>query len=334
MKANKAQIEKALDAGGAGFRLFLLYGPDESSSRALVTRLARAMGPDAEKVELDGPTLKADPARLADEAASYSLFGGKRYIVAFVSGDEAIPAVMAHLSGKGDNPVLVLAGALKATSALLKAMLSDSAVACLASYPPTEGDFALLADAMAREQGLRIDSRLSSRLVALSGHDRAVLAKEIEKLALYLDASPAAPKEATHDALDAIGATNEEPDLSGLTDAVLGGKADMMADQLAVLATDGIDGIGTLRAVNRRVQLLIKLSADMASGKSVDSVTANLFWKEKGTIAAQLRRWTPERLARASDRLLEAERAIKARKSAGSVLADAELLTIARAARR
>ena len=75
MKANKGQIERAFDAPDGSFRLFLLYGPDDASSRALLPRLVRALGPDAEKVELDGPTLKADPARLADEAASFSLFG-------------------------------------------------------------------------------------------------------------------------------------------------------------------------------------------------------------------------------------------------------------------
>jgi DNA polymerase III subunit delta len=339
MKANKAQIEKALDGGGSGFRLFLLYGPDESGSRALVARLARAMGAEAERIDLDGPTLKTDPARMADEAASYSLFGGKRFIVATINGDEALPAALAHLGGGevGDddgNPVVLVAGALKPTSGLLKTLLNDPKVACFASYPPNESDFAQLADAMAREQGLRIDQRLASRLVAVAGHDRAVLAKEIEKLALYLDASPAAPKDGTHDALDAIGAINEEPDLSGLTDAVLSGRADAMADQLAALSLEGIDGIGTLRAVNKRVQLLLKLSGDLAAGKSMDAVTAPLFWKDKAPVSAQLRRWSPEKLARASDRLLEVERAIKASKSVGPLLADAELLTLARVARR
>ena len=36
------------------------------------------MGAEAERVDLSGAELKADPARLADEAASISLFGGAR----------------------------------------------------------------------------------------------------------------------------------------------------------------------------------------------------------------------------------------------------------------
>ena len=85
MKVKEAQIGRALDnpisnGPDGSIRLFLLYGPDESGSRALAARLERAMGPGAERIDLDGATLKEDPARLADEAASFSLFGEKRHI--------------------------------------------------------------------------------------------------------------------------------------------------------------------------------------------------------------------------------------------------------------
>ena len=80
MKVKEPQITKALDNPDGTVRLYLLYGPDDSGSRALAARLERAMGPDAERIDLDGATLKEDPARLADEAASFSLFGDKRHI--------------------------------------------------------------------------------------------------------------------------------------------------------------------------------------------------------------------------------------------------------------
>ncbi len=335
MKANKGQVERAFDGGGGDFRVFLLYGPDESGSQALVQRLSRAMGQGAEKVELDGPTLKADPARLADEAASFSLFGEKRYIVASLSGDEAIPAVEALLdAGSQGNPVVVLCGALKASSALLKLLLASEKACCLASYPPNEADFAQIANALAHEQGLRIDSSVARQLVQLSGSDRAVLAREIEKLALYLDASPATPREATPDALEAIGADNGEPDLSGLIDAVFGGKPDLVAEQLAGLAAEGLDGIGVLRSISKRAQLLLKIKGEMAQGKSLETLVQPIFWKDRGPVSQQVRRWSPDRLATAANRILEAERAIKSSRSAGPILADAELVTIARAARK
>jgi DNA polymerase-3 subunit delta len=84
LKANRGQIERALDAAGqtsaADIRFFLLYGPDEAGSQSLSRRLERAMGPGAERVDLDGPTLRDDPARLTDEAAAFSMFGDKRWV--------------------------------------------------------------------------------------------------------------------------------------------------------------------------------------------------------------------------------------------------------------
>jgi DNA polymerase III subunit delta len=335
MKANRGQVEKAFDAQGAAHRLTLLYGPDEAGSRALLQRLVRAMGPGAERIDLDGPALKADPARLADEAASLSLFGDKRYIVVAVNGDEALAAVESLMDSAGAaNPVVLIAGTLKPSAALLKRLLPDPDILCLANYVPDESSLAQIASGLAREQGMRIDNDTARRLVALSGSDRAVMAREIEKLALYLDSSPATPREATLADLSDIGAALGEPDLSGLTDAVFGGKPDETARHLASLAAEGVDGIGVLRALNKRIHLLLKLRGEMERGKSLETLVKPLFWKEQGPVSSQVRRWSPVRLATAAQRLLEAERMIKSSKSAGPILADAELITIARAARR
>jgi DNA polymerase-3 subunit delta len=120
VKAARGQIERALKSP-AEWRFFLLYGPDDAGSRALAKLVARAVGADAERVELAGSELKTDPARLADEAASNSLFGGPRYIVVEPAGDESVPAVESLLQGPaGGNPVVLVAGALKPTSKLLK----------------------------------------------------------------------------------------------------------------------------------------------------------------------------------------------------------------------
>ena len=91
MKANRPQIDKALRAP-AETRFFLFHGPDESGSRALVKALGAAMGDEAERVDLTGAELRADPARLTDEAASISMFGGARWILVESAGEESVPA--------------------------------------------------------------------------------------------------------------------------------------------------------------------------------------------------------------------------------------------------
>src|SRR3546814_5614074 len=109
-------IERALDAPSADILLFLLHGPDDAGSQALTKRLERAMGPDAERIDLDGAALKIDPARLADEAASISLFGGARWIRVTLAGDEALPAIEGLLqAAQAGNPVIAIGGDRKST---------------------------------------------------------------------------------------------------------------------------------------------------------------------------------------------------------------------------
>lgn len=339
MKANRGQIERALDAATADTRLFLLYGPDESGSRALADRLAAAMGAEAERIDLTGATLKADPARLADEAAAISLFGGRRYIRVLPAGDEALEAVEALLTAPAaGNPVVLVAGALRKDAKLLKRTLTDPAALVFASYPP-EGDEAdRLAATLGQALGLRVRRDIGRRLSEISGGDRAVLSRELEKLALYLDAAPERPADLEHDALDAIAAGSGEGDLSRLVDLLLGGQGGEADAELARLAGEGVEGIAVLRPLLRRLLLLAQLRAEIDAGGAIDQVMASsgraLFWKSKPVVARQLGQWDSRALATAIERVAEAERAIKASGGIGPLAADAEFLAIGRAAAR
>lgn len=339
MKGTDTETPRALDSADARFRFFLLYGPDESSSIALSRRLERAMGADAERIDLDASELKADPSRLADEAASISLFGGKRWIRIQPAGDDIVAAVEGLLEADvAGNPVVAIAGALRPTSALVKLALASKAALAHQSYEPKLKDILQIADALAREAGLRLSRDVSRSLVTACNNDRAVLAQEIEKLALYLDAAPDRPTEATPEHYAAISAENIEGELSKVVDGVLGGHPDRAAAELARLAQSGMAGIPVLRQMFRRTALLAALRTDMASGRSAaDVVEARgkaIFWKDKPAVTDQLGRWSSERLATLADRILQTERALKSSGSAGDILADAELITISRAATR
>ena len=339
MKANRGQIERALDAPSPDVRLFLLHGPDESGSRALADRLARAMGADAERIDLDGPAVARDPALLADEAASMSLFGGARHIRLRINGDEALDAIEALLEAdRAGNPVAAIAGALKGTSKLLKRALAATNVMVFASYVPEGADADRMAMALARDAGLRMSSDVARRIVDATSGDRAILTREIEKLALFVDAAPDRPGEIGHDALDEVGVDSGDGDLSRLVDGVMSGTPDAAVRELERLAIEGIEGMPLARAVLRRIFTLIPLRGEIDGGASVDDVMAAsgkaLFWKEKPVISRQLRRWDSPRLAIAQSRLLEAERQVKSAGSAGPILVAAELIAISRVAAR
>ncbi len=339
MKANRAQVERGLADPPAEIRFFLLHGPDEAGSRALTRRLAAAIGEGAERIDLTGAELKADPARLADEAAAISMFGDRRWIRVEQAGDEIVAAVQALLdTPAAGNPVVIVAGALKPASALLKLALAAPAALAFASYPPDAGQADRLVAELGRGLGLRLDPDVAARIAEASGGNRAVIEQELAKYALYADASTEAPREIGHDLVDAIGAGADEGDLSRLVDSAVGGDGAALEAEIARLRAQGQEGITLIRAVLRRLLLLARLRAQVEAGSSVGAVMASsgksLFWKEKDAVGWQLARWRAALLAKAVSRLIEAERQVMAPGGAGIVAADAELFAIARQAAR
>ena len=338
MKANRAQVERAL-AKPAETRLFLLHGPDEAGSRALARTLGDAMGPDAERIDLSGAELKADPARLADEAASLSMFGGARWILVEQAGDEALPAVEALLEAPAaGNPVAIVAGALKPASKLLKLALAAPAALAFASYVPDAREADRLVLELARGQGLILRSDVARRIAEACGGNRAVIEQELAKFALYAEASPEAPRPVDHDVVDAVGSGVDEGDLSRLVDSVASGDAPALEAEIVRLRAEGQEGITLIRAVLRRMTLLARLRAEVERGNSVAAVMASsgksLFWRDKDAIGPQLGRWRSELIAKAVSRLVEAERQVMSPGGPGIVAADAELFAICRQAAR
>ncbi len=338
MIVKRPEIERALDAKAKGYRLLLLHGPDEAGSRALADRLGKAMGEDAERIDLGGAALKADPARLADEASAISLFGAPRYIRIEPAGDEIIEAVEALLDLPSDpDPVVAIAGTLRKDGKLLKLATNHPAILACINYVPEGAEADRIAVTLCREMGLIPAPDVARRLAASCNGDRAILGQEIEKLALYLGAAPSQPVDLGHEALDALGAASEEGDLGKLVDAVLEGRLDMVDLELRRLAGEGMEGIPLIRAMLRRLALLAELRAEVARGNSPSSVMASMgkaiFWKDKDPVGRQLARWKPAAIETAIQRLVKAELAIKSSGTAGTILLDDELIAIGRAAR-
>jgi len=338
VKANRAQIEKALRAPDET-RFFLLHGPDEAGSAALAKTLAAAMGAEAERIDLGGAELKADPARLADEAAAISMFGSARWILVEPAGDESVPALEALIDAPAaGNPVVLVAGALRPTSKLLKLALAAPTGLAFASYVPDARDAERLTIELGVGHGLLLRGDVARRIAESCGGNRALIAQELAKFALYADASPAAPRPVDHDLVDALGAAADEGDLSRLVEAAGGGDSAALEAELTRLRGDGQEGITLIRAMLRRMALLARLRAEVEQGSSPAAVMASsgrsLFFKEKDSVEKQLRCWRSDLIAKAMTRLVDAERQVKTSGGIGPIAADAELFAICRQAAR
>lgn len=333
MKANANQIRQALTRPRDDIRLLLLHGPDEAGAGALAALLGEAMGSGAERVDLDGATLRTDPARLADEAATMSLFGDKRWIRIAGMGEESVAAVAALLEVEAaGNPVVAIAPSLRATAKLVKMAIDSPRALAFACYQPSAQDLERLAGTLAGEHGLRPAPGVAARLVASAGGDRAVLAQELGKMALFLDAAAGRPRDLDHGALDAIGADLDEAEATAAMDAIVEGRPDRLATELGRLAEAGTSPIPWLRQVARRLMSLAEMRGDMARGESADAVMKRhrIFFREEQATARALARWTPAMLTDALDRVRRAERAVMAPGNPGSVVAEEPLLTLTR----
>lgn len=337
MKATAGQIRPALDH--PRHRLFLLHGPDAGLAAELAARLGRAMGDGAERVDLDGAALRSDPARLADEAASLSLFGDRRWIRVTGAGEESVAAIAALLDTPSvSNPVVAIAPTAKATSKLVKLATDHRDALSFACYPPSAADQERQLAQLARELGLRADPPVLQRLVAASGGEFAIAKQELEKLALYLDADPERPADLTGEALDELAADLGEAEAGRLVEALLAGDPAALGVELVRLREAGTSPIPWLRQLQRRLLALTAMRAEVDRGENVDAVMKRhrVFFREEQSTARALRQWPADQLAYALHQVRSAELAVMAPANAGTVLAEnaVENLAMAQARRR
>src|SRR3546814_543956 len=239
-------------------------------------------------------------------------------------------------AAQAGNPVIAIGGTLKTSSKILKLALDHKEVLAFASYAPEGRDAEQLAATVGREQGLRLTADVGRRIAELTGGDRSLMANEIEKLCLYLDASSEQPADVTHDAIDALAAEAAEEDIGALVNAVLGGDTAKLIRELRVLAQLGASEGSVLWALLRRSHLIASIRAEFDRSGNLDAAMTSagraVFWKDKGVVQQQVRLWSASSIARVIHRLGQAERLSRSSRNAGAVLVEHELLTIARQA--
>ena len=337
MNVSKQAIGRAVDQPSVQVRFYLLHGPDTAQSRSLGQRLVQALA--ASKSIISSGGVKSEPASLADEAGALSLFGGARVIWIEPAGEEILSGVEALLEAPSiESPVVAIAGALTKASALRKLAEASAAAVAFAAYMPEGQDAARMVTEVGRSLGLKINQPVAARIADAAGNDQALVSQELQKLALYLDASPHSPKELDHDAIDAVGTDTAEGDVMRLADLALSGQLDELAGELARLPAGGSEGIPVVRSLQRRLITLAPMRARVERGESPDAVMTSLgkalFWKDKAVVGRMLAQWDAERLAKVAERAGKLERSLMFSPAPQQEALGEELLAIAREARR
>ena len=341
MKATQRDFASVAPRAAAAARIFLFCGPDEAAASDAAERIVALLADPGERIELSGGDLRRDPVRLGDEARSTSLFGDSRHIVVRAQGDETHDAVAILIDSDGDPcPVLILAQAStdKSRTAKLLEGRGDALVAMF--HPPELRQVASAVREMAGAAGVQLGDDLADRIARAAGLDTRLARSEVEKLALYLDASPESPRRADATALDAIGARTEEDGFAPLVNAVLAGETGRIPGELRRMRELGLNPVGLLLQFERRVAQLGTLAAklgprgDVAKLIESESAARRIFWKDKRDIAGQLSRWRGNRLERLIQRLTALHVSLLTNSQTAELLLAQELTEIGRAAGR
>lgn len=336
MKPRRGEIAKYVDRPGDGLRFYLFWGPDEGQSRALATRLIQALG--ADRFIVISGAVKNDPATLVDEAGALSLFGGRRVIWIEPAGDDIAAAVATLLEAVVvESPVVAIASATVRPKELIRLAETSEHALAFASYAPEGEEAERLVIDLGRRVGLTVPPHLASRIAEAAGNDQAIISGELEKLALYVDASTSRPQTIDEAALDAIGANRGDGEILHLADLALAGAFADLADALGNMSGAG-EAIPVVRALQRRLLMLAPIRAKVEDGQRPDAVMASmgkaLFWKDKTKVAAMVARWSADDLIQLADRAAALEHRLLFSAAPEAILLGEELIAIARAARR
>ncbi|MBT8471894.1 MAG: DNA polymerase III subunit delta [Marinicaulis sp.] len=309
------------------FSAVLVYGPDAGLVRERAVRLAGFVVDDLKDpfnaLELTDADIKAEPARIIDEAAALSFTGGERVIRVRTSGEASSKSITAFLTAldagdvKTNGMVIIEAGELSPRSGIRKAFEKAKRAAALPCYADTPQDVRALAQEMGRAEDLQFDRDALDLLATILGDDHALTRSELEKLILYKGPKPLR-KMASSVTVDDIRACL----VPGVGDAIddtaaaaMDGAPKRLADALFKAGAAGASPIAVLRALLRQLTRLKAAREHMDSGDSAAAAMKKLrppvFFAEQRAFENRLYKWNTGRIDSAIRMLTDTELAAK-----------------------
>jgi len=285
----------------------LIYGLDEGQVRARVRELcANWMGPDADainRIEFSADQIAADPARLSDELASFSLLGGKRAICIREAGDDLLPLLDDALATRAKDNFLILYthDSLSSGSKLRAFCERVPEIAAVACYKDEGANLSQLIRDTLRAYGLRVQNDVVNYLSQQLQGDRQVVLNELEKISLYIGDEA---EEVDMETAVFLTADSRESSLDELAHAVAAGQPAIICSLTDTLMNEGVQPVVAVRALMRYLRRLEAVAQARHNGASLDQAIDQLkppvFFKHKAQLRSHATRWG---LSRVNDAL-------------------------------
>ncbi|MGI8525542.1 MAG: DNA polymerase III subunit delta [Pseudolabrys sp.] len=320
--------------------IVLVHGPDAGLVRERTEALIRTAVDDPADpfalVRIESEELSIDPGRLADEANTVPLFGGRRAVLLRVnSRHNVLPSVEAVLQAPPhDCRVIIEAGELRKNAPLRVLCEKSKAAAALACYGDGERDLARVIDEEMRAANLTLSAEARIALSGLLGGDRLASRSEVRKLALYARGKT----RVEIDDILAIVSDASAISLDGVVDATFAGRAGEVEIEFNKARGEGSSPDAIVSAALRQVAQLHKMRLALDGGDSIETVMMRgappVHFSRKPAVEAALRVWTSKRLLRAMGQLAEASLESRRQSALAEVIAQRALLSLAYNTRR
>lgn len=338
MKLNAGRIESFVRSPDPGVRAALVYGADlglvKERADALLAAVTEDPSDPFRSVELTAESLKADPARLMDEAAALSFSGGRRVVRVRGATDSIVECVAEFVQSEaGEALVVVEAGELGPRSSLRKLFEGAAETVTLPCYLDNESTLDQLVHEALAAHGLKVLPEAVAFLVANLGGDRGVTRRELEKLALYMGSPGVVTLE---DAEAAVG-DSTRTSVDSVVFSAFSGDSRALDRALEKALAEGVQPVAILRSAARHLMRLHMARGSMSGGRSADQAMQALrppvFYGVKDAFRDQLRRWDEMRLNGAMGLITEAEIACKTTGTPAEAVCGRTLIRLAHAAR-
>ncbi len=328
---------------GAAQPVVLVFGPDaglvsERVEKIITVSVADPNDPFA-LVRLSGDLLASEPSRLAEEAHTIPLFGGRRAVWVKAGPRNFAAAVdLVLATPPKDCRIVIEAGDLRRSSPLRAACEKSKAAAAVPCYADGDRELGRLVDDEMRAAGLSIAPDARAAVVALIGGDRAASRSELAKLVLYARGRD----RVTLDDVQAVVTDASGLALDELLDAAFAGLLPETEAQFSKALAAGTSSGTILAMALRHVVQLHKARLALEAGGDARSALSSfippLHFSRQTPVETALRGWTGQRLERAMESLADAAKEARRLRAPidelAAPMAQRALLAIAVSARR
>ncbi len=340
MTAIKAsEVDRYIARPDAGEPIVLVFGPDAGLVRERVDALVRASVEDPNDpfalARIEGEELAANPSRLAEEAHTVPLFGGRRAVLVRAGSRNISAAIETVIAAPSKECRIIIEAGNLTKSAPLRTLCEKAKVAAaLPCYADGERDLARLIDEEMRSSDLTIAPDARAALMSLLGGDRLASRSEIRKLVLY------AQGQQRVELADVMAVTADASALAldGVIDAAFAGRTAEVETEFAKARAGGSSPSAIISAAIRQIANLHKMRLAIDGGDSAEFAMKRgappvHFTREK-RVGEALRAWTAPRLLRAMQQLAEASLEARRNAALADTIAHRTLLSVAVSARR